>query len=56
MDWDEWIAVCDWMIALACDGRMTDDFDYDWYDSWEWGDEPRRAVIAAIVQDGLDVV
>lgn len=51
--WDVWLDKCDKLAAMYADGRMTDDFAYDWRRAYEWGEEPPRAVIAAILREGV---
>lgn len=44
-----WLRICDWLMALASEGMMTDDFpDYDWLGCWRWGDHPAQAVRGAL--------
>jgi hypothetical protein len=51
MAYGMWLDRCDKLLALLTEGQMTDDFpDYDWRSAWSWGEDPRRAVMAAVVQ------
>lgn len=44
-----WLKVCDWLVAFATGGMMTDDFpEYPWLECYEWGDHPVRAVQGAL--------
>lgn len=52
--WDAWIGRCDALVALMADGRMTDDFDYDWRDAFAWGESVQDAVMAAVMRGVQD--
>lgn len=49
-----WVRVCDWVMAFATEGMMTDDFpDFDWRSAFEWGCTPYMAVRGAITRSKL---
>lgn len=61
MTWEAWLDKCDKLAAMYAEGKMTDDFDFDWRASYERREDPTRAVMYAIlrgggVQDDFDVV
>lgn len=46
-----WLKICDWVTAMVTEGMMHDDFpEYDWYESFQWGDNPVRAVSGAVTR------
>lgn len=49
-----WLKLCDWIAGFCTEGMMHDDFpEYDWHDSFDWGDSPAQAVSGALWRAGF---